>query len=85
MHRYRTVGCQRSTKYRHQTWLTDYTKNFLFSVSYWYKAIATILGGEDWTPMLNLNCEAATNFLETKIIEALDLVTPIQTKQLKKS
>ena len=33
--------------------------------------------------MQNLDCEAATNFLETKIIEALDLVTPIQTKILK--
>ena len=30
--------------------------------------------------MQNLDCKAATNFLETKIIEALDLVAPIQTK-----
>ena len=48
-----------------------------------YKAIATLLGGEDWSPMENLDCEAATNFLETKIIEALDLVAPIQTKIVK--
>jgi len=57
------------------------TKRWLTSES--YTAIATILGGEDWTPMVNLDCEAATDFLETKIIEALDLVAPIQTKQIK--
>ena len=57
------------------------TKSWLTTES--YKALATILGGEDWTPMINLNCEAATEFLETKIIEALDVVAPIKTKQIK--
>ena len=33
--------------------------------------------------MVNLDCEAATNFLESKIIEALDLVAPIETKIVK--
>ena len=59
------------------------TKSWLTTES--YKALATILGGEDWTPMINLNCEAATEFLETKIIEALDVVAPIKTKHIKKN
>ena len=43
------------------------TKRWLTNDS--YKAIATLLGGEDWSPMENLDCEAATNFLETKILK----------------
>ena len=43
---------------------TSVTKRWLTNDS--YKAIATLLGGKDWTPMETLDCEAATNFLEAK-------------------
>ena len=54
----------------------------------WFKAesyieLATLLGATDWSPMETMSCEDASNYLESKIIEAMDIVAPIETKKVR--
>ena len=50
----------------------------------WFKAesyieLATLLGATDWSPMETMSCEDASNYLESKIIEAMDIVCLLYT------
>ena len=55
----------------------------------WFKAesyveLATLLGATDWSPMETMSCEEASEYLERNIIEAMDIVAPVETKKVKK-
>ena len=39
------------------------------------------MGATDWSPMETMSCEDASDYLESKIIEAMDIVAPIETKK----
>ena len=41
------------------------------------------MGATDWSPMETMNCEEASEYLERNIIEAMDIVTPVETKKVK--
>ena len=54
----------------------------------WFKAesyieLATLLGATDWSPMETMSCEDASKYLESNIIEAMDIVAPIETKKVR--
>ena len=48
-----------------------------------YLELATILAATDWSPMEAMNCEDSSEYLESKIKEAMDIVAPIETKIVK--
>ena len=48
-----------------------------------YEYLRILLRHENWTPIRDLNCTEAMDFLIDKITEALDLLAPIETKELK--
>ena len=48
-----------------------------------FEYLRILLRHENWTPMRDLNCAEATDFLIDKITKALDLLAPVETKELK--
>ena len=48
-----------------------------------YLELATILAATDWSPMEAMNCEDSSEYLESKIMEAMDIVAPMETKIVK--
>ena len=49
-----------------------------------YIQIQEILAGEDWSILHSLDAESSANHLIEKIQEAMDIVAPVETKELKK-
>ena len=49
-----------------------------------YSQIQEILTGEDWSVIHSMDAESSTNHLIGKIQEAMDIVVPVETKELKK-
>ena len=45
--------------------------------------MATLLGATDWSSMETMNCEDASEYLERNIIEATDIVAPVETKKVR--
>ena len=60
---------------------TKVTKRWLTAETYEYLRI--LLRHENWDQMESMNCETATAFLVDKITEAMDIVAPIETKEIK--
>ena len=46
-----------------------------------YEYLQILLCHENWTPMRDLNCTEATDYLIDKITKALDVLAPVKTKK----
>ena len=48
-----------------------------------YENIHTLIGAEDWTCMESMDVNDSTNHLIERITEAMDIVAPVETKEVK--
>ena len=60
---------------------TKVTKRWLTAETYEYLRILS--RHENWDQMESMNCESATAFLIVKITEAMDIVAPVETKEIR--